>query len=426
MTRTPSSQVVASPSDRPAILGGSPLRTRKFEPKRHSPGDLDRLAAVLNQPDWGGIPFPNTMHEQFRRAFAKRIGADAVLVANGTVAISIALRALDIPAGAEVIVPALTWVATAGAPVHVNLVPVIADVSPKHYCLDPAGIEAAITPQTRAIVVVHLANQLADMDAIMAIARRHGLFVIEDCAHAHFATWRGQPVGSIGDAGTFSFESSKIMSSGEGGCVTSRHPEVLARAMSLTHVGWKLPPYDGFDGQLFGFNARISEFQAAMLIGQLEAYPQAARRRRDHVERLVPALEATGGFSFVAPDPRVTCGQLYELLLRYNPAAFTGMPRDLFCRAVLAEGVEIEGAFYEPLHRCALFRPNSRDWPQLRARYGEGFDGAGLRFPVAEQAAMELVWIHHPLFSGSAEDVDDVVSAVKRVQQHAEAIRHAF
>jgi dTDP-4-amino-4,6-dideoxygalactose transaminase len=264
------------------------------------------------------------------------------------------------------------------------------------------------------------------MDAIIAVSRRHGLFVVEDCAHAHFATWRGQAVGSIGDAGTFSFESSKIISSGEGGCVTSRDPEVLARAMSLAHVGWKLPPYDGFAGQLFGFNARIGEFQAAMLIGQLEAYPEAARRRSENMARLVPALEATGGFSFVTPDPRVTCGQIYELLFRYRSAAFAGLPRDLFCEAVLAEGVEIEGAFYEPLHRSALFRPLSRDWPALRPRYGEGFDGAGLQFPVAERAAKELLWIHHPLFSGTAEDVDDVVGAVMRVQRHAKAIRDAF
>lgn len=425
-TPTSHSRTESLASAQPAILGGPPLRTRPFTPKRHSAADLERLAAVLDQPDWGGIPFPNTMHERFRRAFAERVGAGAVLVVNGTVAISIALRALDIPAGAEVIVPALTWVATAAAAVHVNLVPVIVDVSPDHYCLDPAAIEAAITPQTRAIIVVHLANQLADMDAIMAIARRHDLRVVEDCAHAHFAAWRGQPVGSIGDAGTFSFESSKIMSAGEGGCVTSRHSEVLARAMSLSHVGWKLPPYDGFDGQLFGFNARISEFQAAMLIGQLEDYPRAARQRCNNVERLVPALEATGGFSFVTPDSRVTSGQIYELLFRYDGTAFAGLPRDLFCRAVLAEGVEIEGSFYEPLHRCALFRPRSRDWPQLRTRYQDGFDGADLSFSVAERAARELVWIHHPLFTGSLEDLDDVVRAVERVQQHAEAIRDAF
>jgi dTDP-4-amino-4,6-dideoxygalactose transaminase len=419
--------IPAATLDRPAILGGVPLRTRSFAVKRHSAGDLDRLAEVLEQPDWGGIPFPNTMHERFREAFARQLGVGAALVANGTVAISIALRALEIPAGGEVIVPALTWIATAAAAVHVNLVPVLVDVSADHFCLDADAVEAAITPSTRAIIVVHLANQVADMDRIVEIARRLDLRVVEDCAHAHFATWKGQPVGTIGDAGTFSFESSKIMTSGEGGCVASRHPQVLARAMSLAHVGWKLPPYDGYEGRVFGFNARISEFQAAMLIGQLEAYPEAARNRKRNLERLVSRLEATGGFEFVAPDPRVTCGQIYEVLFRYRPGAFGGLPRDLFCKAVLAEGVEIEGTFYEPLHRSALFRPRSSEWPALRARYGDGFDGGEGHFPVAERAAaLELVWIHHPLFSGEPEDVDDVVAAVTRVQRHAEAIRDAL
>jgi dTDP-4-amino-4,6-dideoxygalactose transaminase len=411
-----------------AILGGAPARTRPFAPVRYTEDDVQRLREVLARPDWGGIPFPNVMHERFRRAFSERLnGVGAVAVSNGTVAISIALHALGLSAGAEVIVPALTWVATAAAAVHVNLVPVLVDVEPGTYCMDPDALEAAITPATRAIVVVHLANQVADMDRILRIAHQHRLHVVEDCAHAAFAEWRSQPVGTLGDAGTFSFESSKIMSSGEGGCVISRHPEVLARAMSLTHVGWKLPPYDGYGGRVFGFNARVSEFQCAIMLGQLAMADELTRRRRALLARLTSGLHDNGGFRRVMPDPRVSLEQIYEVLFRYEPAAFAGMPRDLFCRAVLAEGVEIEGAFYQPLHRSELFRPSSREWPALQTRYGDGFDGRNLHFPVAEAAASrDLLWIHHTLFTESDQDVDDVIEAVLKVQRHAREIVRAY
>lgn len=416
-----------SPSgyDRPALLGGEPVRCHSFNRPRDSNCDLARLAEVLRQDDWGGIPFPNVMHRRFAEAFSRRLdNVGSVLVANGSVAISLALCALDLAAGDEVLVPALTWVATASAAIHVNLVPVVVDVEPHHYCIDPVHAEAAITGRTRAIVVVHLANQVADMDRILDLARRRDLLVIEDCAHAHFARWRGKAVGSLGHVGTFSFESSKIVTSGEGGAVVSRDTDTLMRVMSLTNVGRKLPPYDEFNGDLLGFNARATEFQAAVLLGQLETLDERSVVRRENLRRLVEALESIEGLSLVAPDPRVTQGQYYEVLFRYDPEGFAGLPRDRFCQALLAEGVEIEGVFYDPLHRSPLMRATSRHWPMLRERYGEVFDGCGIHCPVAERAAYsELLWVHHTLISGTTEDIDDIVRAVLKVKRHANVLR---
>lgn len=415
----------ASTFDRPALLGGEPIRRHSFIRPRACGSDLARLEEVLRQDDWGGIPFPNVMHRRFAEAFSKRLdNVESVLVANGSVAISLALRALDLAAGDEVLVPSLTWVATASAAIHVNLVPVLVDIEPRHYCIDPAHAEAAITQRTRAIVVVHLANQVADMDRILDIARRHDLFVIEDCAHAHFARWQGKAVGSLGHVGTFSFESSKIVTSGEGGAVVSRDTDTLMRVMSLTNVGRKLPPYNQFSGEMLGFNARATEFQAAVLLGQLETLEERSAARCDNLCRLVEAVESIGGLTLVTPDARVTQGQCYEVLFRYDPESFSGLPRDRFCEALLAEGVEIEGMFYDPLHCSVLMRATSRHWPMLRERYGDVFDGSGIHCPVAERAAYsELLWIHHSLLSGTTEDIDDIIRSIIKVKRHAAALR---
>jgi len=380
---------------------------------------------VLEQADWGGIPFPNVMHRRFAEAFGAGVDdAGVVVVANGSVAISLALRALDLSAGDEVIVPALTWVATASAAIHMNMVPVVVDVDPMHYCIDPDALEAAITDRTRAIIVVHLANQVADMDRIMEIAGRHRLFVIEDCAHAHFARWRGRAVGTIGHLGTFSFESSKIITSGEGGAVVARDPDLLKRVMSLTNCGRKLPPYDSFNGGSFGFNARATEFQAAVLLGQLDTLEERRGVRLENLAKLVESLSILGGLEMVSPDQRVSQSQHYEVLFRYDPNEFSGLSRSQFCRAVLAEGVEIEGDFYDPVHLSPLMRASTRHWPMLRDRYGDGFHGRGISCPVSERAAyVELLWVHHTLLAGNASDIEDIVNAVSKVKRHATALR---
>src|SRR6266545_5949035 len=177
-----------------AICGGPPLRQRPWPAWPHvGPADVERLREVIESRDLGGIPFPGSRHREFAERFTVRLGGrHGVLMANGTVSLSVALRALGVHAGDEVITTAFTWIGTVSGIVHVNAVPVLADISDETWCLDPASVEAAITDRTRAIMVVHLGNQVADMDALTDIARRHGLLLIEDCAHAHFAEWRGR------------------------------------------------------------------------------------------------------------------------------------------------------------------------------------------------------------------------------------------
>ena len=204
-------------------------------------------------------------------------GQYAVAVMNGTITMEVALRAAGIGWGDEVLVPAYTFQATASAPMMAGAIPVLVDIDPDTFCIDPKAIVAAITERTRAIIPVHIASQMADMDAIMAIAAKHNLIVIEDAAHAHGAVWSGQGVGTLGHFGSFSMQATKIMTAGEGGVLLCRSQEHAWRAASIIDCG---RPHDPA-GEMFtqGGNYRMTELQAALLNVALERFPAQAEMR---------------------------------------------------------------------------------------------------------------------------------------------------
>jgi len=217
-----------------AIAGGAAVRAEPYPEWPH--GDDEDVAAVeevVRGGRWGGFPEPGPKASAFEEAFAAYQGARyGVLMSNGTVTMEVALKALGIGWGDEVIIPALTFAATVYAPIAAGALPVIVDVTPDRWTIDPALVEAAITPRTRAIMPVHLGHQMADMDRLMEIARSHSLSVVEDCAHAHGQRWNGEGAGCIGDFGSFSHQSSKIMTAGEGGSLLT-NDERLARLARL-------------------------------------------------------------------------------------------------------------------------------------------------------------------------------------------------
>ena len=204
-----------------AITGGKPTRRKPFSPwPVYTEKEARGLQKVLASRNWGGYPFPNKMADAFAQRFARFHGAKyGLAVANGTVAIEIALKAANLQPGDEVIVPAYTWEGTVAPILLLNAVPVFVDIDPATYCLNAKLLAGAVTPKTRAILPVHLAMRFADLDAIGQFAQAHHLVVIEDCAHAHGGKWRNKGAGATGDLGAFSFQSSKLMTSGEGGAV---------------------------------------------------------------------------------------------------------------------------------------------------------------------------------------------------------------
>ena len=407
-----------------AILGGNALRTRPFPQwPQHAPDDLARLQTVLESRNWGGYPFPNKLASDFAQEFAAYHGAKfGCCVANGTIALVVALQAAGIKFGDEVIVPAYTWDGTAAAVLFAGGIPVFADVDPDTYCLDVESARSAITPRTRAIIPVHLAMRFADMDALLRLAAEHKLAVIEDCAHVHGGEYKGRGAGSMGDLGAFSFQSSKIMTSGEGGIVITSRLDAFELVQSIVNCG-RASVTDQYKKRVIGSNYRITEFQAAILLGQLEQLPELAARRVRNAALLSRRLAKIDGICPPAPQLALTREAIYNYVLRYRRHEVS---RDLFVAALDREGIPCDGRFYEPVYRSDLFRVNPEDFPQLKVGRAQPVHYDDCRCPVAERAAYEeAVWLPQFLLLGEEKDVEDIAGAVHKVIAHLDELAGA-
>jgi dTDP-4-amino-4,6-dideoxygalactose transaminase len=337
-------------------------------------------------------------------------------MSNGTVTMEVALKALGIGWGDEVLVPALTFAATPYAAMAAGALPVFCDVDPSTLTIDPEQVEAAITPRTRAIMPVHLGHQMADMDRIMEIARRHSLAVVEDCAHAHGQRWRDRGAGAFGEFGSFSHQSHKLLTAGEGGSLLCGDEELARRAHSLIDCGRPKDP----EGRsyTFGANYRLGELHAALLLVALERF-EAQRAERAANAALFQKLAAgIPGVRLLPPDERITRWSFYRYIVLIEPEAFAGAGNALVCEALEAEGV---GAWegYEPMSRYDLFQPGLSRLP-VAVEHAQRLDPARMSFPVAERAGLrEAVYLDENVFRAGAAGVEDAVEALAKVQRHA-------
>src|SRR6266852_5110534 len=409
-----------------AITGGKPLRTKRFDPwPIYTKEEKQALEDVLTHHNWGGQPFPGKYADAFGKKFAKFHTAKyGQCVNTGTVAIQAALKAIDIRPGDEVLVPAYTWEGTVGPVLLGNAVPVFIDIDPDTYCMDAKLIEQAITPKTRAILPVHLGMRFADLDVIMPLAAKHNLKVIEDCAHAHGGMWRGKGAGSIGDLGAFSFQSSKLITSGEGGAVITNNLEYFERVQTYINAG-RASVTDKFHHRLIGFNYRLGEFQAAVLGAQLERLPQQARVRQINMKYFESRLQKTRGIGLLKPEPRITRLAPYGYVLKYFAEQLNGIPRAAFVAALQLEGIPCDGLFYEPVYKSSLFPLDPTDYPALSWGHEKPLDLRNMySCPEADRAAYhEAVWFPHQLFLGTTEDVDAIANAILKVLGSIEELR---
>jgi len=400
-----------------AIRGGAPLRTKPWPDwPQHDERELRNLQRVVESGNWGGFPSPNVFAGEFAQKFADYHGAKyGICTTGGTTALEVSLRAAGLERGDEVLVPALTFYATAFAALVQGFKPVFVDVDPQTWCMDAAQIERHLTPDTRAILPVHLGSRMADMDRIGAIARERGLRVIEDCAHMHGGFWRGRGAGTLGDLGAFSFQSSKLMTSGEGGIIITSDEAMEERCHAYVNSGRvKTTDREAAEGTMLGWNYRITEFQAAVLLAQLERLPEQIARRSEniaHFERRIAEIE---GVSTLPQDDRMTQRSGYGVVLRYDERAWRGVSRDRFARALYAEGMKLNGAFYTPVYSNPLFAwkdaPIEVDYSQVHC-------------PVAEKAAgKEMIWLPHEIFLGTSADVDDLCDAILKLRAHLDEL----
>ena len=377
--------------------------------------ELAAVQAVLESGQWWRMAGSHVI--EFEKEFAAYHNAShALAVTNGTHAIELALAALDIGQGDEVIIPAFTFISTATAVLCAQAIPVLVDVNPDTYCLDPERLAAAVTPRTRAVIPVHMAGHVADMDEILAIARQHNLHVIEDAAHAHGAAWKGKRVGTMQAGGIYSFQAGKLMTAGEGGLILSNDAGFIEKC--FLHGNCGRPRTDRtYQHSVLGTNCRITELQAAVLRIQLLRLEEQNARREVNAAMLNQMLSGVPGIVPQGHDERVTLHPHYMYMFRYDSSAFSGLSRQQLVDALIEQGVP---AFvgYPAIHRTPMFR-NRNFGPRWRTDDALLPDYNVVSFPVAETLGEEVVWLHHRALLGDEEHLAGVVDALNRVRVRA-------
>ena len=397
-------------SDRLALFGGMPSVTSPA-PAWPVFDDTDReaLNAVLESRVWGG--YHESVHELERR-FAAFHGVEyGIAVANGTVSLEIALAAAGINPGDEVIVPPITFVASATAVARVGAVPVFVDIDPQTINLDPELVEENISSKTRAVVAVHFAGHPVDLDALVALCDRNKLILIEDCAHAHGAEWNEQRVGSFGSFGSFSFQASKNMTSGEGGMLVTNDPDLAEKARTISNQGRRTGGA-WYEHQTLGTNARLTGFQAVLLLNQLERLPGQLATKMERARYLRERLSECAGLlptpAFL--DERINVHGYHLFSMRYDANAWDNVSRARIIEALLAEGVPVTAGYPHPIYRNALFQ----DHPNVVTSC-----------PEAEAYCQSSIWLPHNALLAEQEWIDEVVTALEKVHSGVDEFRAA-
>ena len=350
--------------------------------------ELELLGEVLASDRWGGYhPFVGQLERTYSQFSQCRHGLAAV---NGTVTLEMALEALGIGPGDEVIVPAISFVSTATAVSRVGATPVFVDIEGDTFNIDPERVLAALSPQVKAVMAVHFGGPMANMTRLAELARDHDLYLLEDAAHAAGSEWNGRRAGSIGIAGSFSFQNSKVMTAGEGGMLTTNDDEIAARARSILDQGRK-PDEGWFFHYALGTNYRMTAFQAAVLIAQLERLPMQNALRARNAETVRRGL-ADLPFLRLQHVPEDACVHTNYLLLGRI------LNRDRFHREVTARSVPCTPFYPHPLYGNPLYqRGGCRVEP----------------CPVAEQCIRDAFWLPHRVLLGSEQDTADLIAILR-------------
>ena len=387
------------PGQELALNGGEAVRNAPYPAwPALGPGDLERVHEVLESSYWGGT---GEIVEAFEELFAQyHDSAYGLAVTSGTMALELALHALGIGPGDEVVVPAHSFVATALAVSRVGAAPVFVDIEADTYNIDPIRVAEAVSDRTRAVIPVHFGGVVADIDRLSNLAADRGFLLIEDAAHAHGAEWYGSRAGGLGTCGIFSFQNSKAMTAGEGGILTTNDETLAAKARSIANAG-RLPGRGWFEHFEIGTNLRMTAVQAALLSSQLERLQYQIRLRAANFAHFCEGLAEVDGFELQEPPAGATAQTRYIVPGRITEKLF-GLGRDDFVRAVQAEGIPVRPFYPHPLYANPVFR-------QLPHRT--------LPCPIAEQATRDSIWLPLSLFMGTQEDAADAARAIAKVHR---------
>lgn len=417
-----------------ALLGGNKVRAAAFPPhpiigdeekqavlEVLESGKLSTFVAAPGENFLGGVKI-----RQFEADFARYHGAKyAVAMNSATACLHAGLAAIGVQPGEEVIVPPYTFTSTATSVLMHNAIPVFADIKPDIFCLDPERVEAAITPRTRAIIPVHLYGHPADIDDLLDIARRYNLSIIEDCAQAPGAQYKGKLVGTFGNCSIFSFQESKSIMTGEGGMLLTNDEELaeLAR-MVRNHGEMVLESFKTrtYRADILGWGYRMTELEAALGIAQLRKLDELNAARIDLATYLSQQLRKTPGLTPAIAYPGMK--HVYYVLAFTYREEETGIPRDLFVEALNAEGIPFGGGYVRPLYLNPIYQERK---PFVYRYFGKAVSYEKGICPVTERLhERELVMTMMCRPPATKADMDDIVRGVEKVLANRDSLLQSF
>ncbi|MDD4144717.1 MAG: DegT/DnrJ/EryC1/StrS family aminotransferase [Prolixibacteraceae bacterium] len=408
-----------------ALLGGDPVRRNKSWPDWPYVDEkvVESIEKTTRSGIWCRIQSATGTVPTFEKAYAELMEAKyCVAVGSGTQALHTAVEALGIGPGDEVITSPYTDPGTIAAILSARALPVLADLDPDSYQLDPADVEKRINENTKAIMPVHMMGQPADLDKFMAMAKRHNLYVIEDACQAHLARHRGKILGNIGNLGCFSFQTSKTISCGEGGAIIGDDEELMDICYTVQNHGTSRKGRT----ERIGPKYRMNEFEAAILLGQLEGAKERFERRNANANYLSEKLK---GFPGIVPQKLydgTESGSFYLYPMTYNKEYFNDLDRNTFLKVIAAEGVGLSGYIKNGLHKepwvdtIISQKMYQKMYSPARLRqFKEGMD-----LPMCDQVCedMLMLWASGPLL-GTKEDMDDVINAIMKIYENRDQLK---
>jgi len=415
---------VSKKADKLAILGGTPVRTKNFPEWPVWDRTAEKhVLSILRSGNW----FRGRGHtvEEFEKKYAEMMGAKrCVCTVNGTNALLTALHVLDIGVGDEVIVSPYTFIATYNVVIGSCALPVFADTDPETFQINPDKIEERINENTRAILPVHILGLPADMDRIMAIAKKHNLVVIEDACQAWLAEWRGKKVGTIGDLGCFSFQNSKHLPIGEGGAVIGNDEEVMDKVMSYHNCGRPYGSVEKTSGYpIIGTNRRMTEYQAAVGLSQMKRLEKDTQRRNENAKYLTSRIKDIPCIATHKLYEGVTRAAYHLYPFRYMKEHFNNLPANKFIAALRAEGIPCSSG-YGPQYRDGLIEValNSKNFKRGFSQARLDRYHRELNYPDNDQLCEQAVWLTQNLLLGSKKDTDDIADAILKVYENKDKL----
>lgn len=424
MSATQAPTVFAAETDKPALLGGKPAHQGGWPqwPQWDESWEPE-IVEVLRSGRWCGYGGSGKVGD-FEAAYAQLLGAKrCVTTSNGTNALFTAMHVMGIDAGDEVIVSPFTFVATYNTVLMHKALPVFADTDPATLTMDPASIESRITERTRAIVPVHIYGMPCDMDPIKAIAKKHNLGVIEDACQAWLAEYKGHKCGTLADLACFSFQNSKHLPVGDGGAITGNNDELMDRCQSFHNVGRATGSFQGSGCFTRGTNCRMNNYQAAMLLPQIDKLVKETKVRQENGDYLIAGLQEIPGIEPVRlPENSRAVWHLFAF--RYDAAQFHGLSRDKFRQAMSAEGIPCSGGYHEQYYDGLLDEAiNSRGFQRLfpaerLKAYRDSFE----ELKGNKQVCQTTVGLFNTLLLADRSAMDHILAAVRKIQAHSAAL----